>query len=149
MLNRLLKCAIGFGVATMFAAGCNAAPPPLQLEGAPKVRLLTAADFSSGKLRGFQILDVSNANLPADSYFPDFVATGANLGRAVCKVRRCKDCGDYVLDDEQIKHMDYFVSKARTLGFWIVFDMVPNGDQNGDLWRREDLRRSMVAAWKQ
>lgn len=124
-------------------------PPPLDLGTAPsKLRFLAAADFKSGKLRGFQLGDASHSDQPKENYFSDLAATGANLGRLFIVIRRCKDCTDYKMDDMQLRNIDYFVSHARQYGFWVVLCLSTYDERAGELWRNEALQRGLAANWK-
>jgi hypothetical protein len=122
--------------------------PPLTLSGTPTLRFLAAPDFAAGKLRGFELGDASNSSVPPDGYFKDLVATGANLGRVWLQLRRCSGCNEYTLDNMQIRNMDYYVSKARDNGIWIVFLMTTGDERAGDLWTNPGLQSSLVAIWQ-
>lgn len=124
--------------------------PPLVSTDPATLQFLSSADFGAGRFRGFQLGNTRNPTRPPDSYFTNLVANGANLGRVWIEFRRCKGCDQYTLDDAQIANMDFYVSKARALGFWIVFLATTAGsdERAGDLWSNPELQKSVVALWK-
>lgn len=106
-----------------------------------------ATDFGGGRLRGFVTGRASNR--PDAAYFGDMVAAGANLARLFVDFQRCDQCSEYRIAAADLEGIDRVVAFARSYGFRVVL-AAETGDERdgGALWRRADLKRSLVKQWR-
>lgn len=111
------------------------------------MKLLSAQDFASRKLRGF-VIGSAKAVAKQESFYSDLVATGSNLGRIFINLERCESCAQYEVKSNDLKNLDLIVRMGQKYGFYAVITFgLPRQDSRGELWRRSSLQESLIKTW--
>lgn len=114
--------------------------------GSP-TKMLTAADFSSLGLRGFNLGQRQQPPLD-ESDFQDMAATGANLARIIVPLRKCEACTTYALALTDLAYIDQVVAMGEKYGFYVVLTLspLPAGDK-AKYWKDAGLQKSILDNW--
>jgi hypothetical protein len=111
------------------------------------MKLLTAADFSSSRLKGFNLGTRQQPPL-VEADYRDMAATGANLARIIVLLKKCDGCAGYAIAASDIGYVDEVVAMGEKYGFYVVLTLSPRpaGDK-AVYWKDAGLKKSIQDNW--
>lgn len=107
----------------------------------------TAANFSNGQLKGF---DIGLAGRRGDdpTYFDALSKTGANVGRVFFPFKKCMSCDQWGRSSGDIAALQRILNwcHARDIKMVVAGDF--EGSEQPSFWHNDSLRNSFVENWK-
>lgn len=112
---------------------------------------IQAADFNSGKLKGFTTWDITQASYPfnLDKDLSDLAKTGANLIRVALVARHSSSTPMYTIENAQYASLDQVLLRAEKYNFKVVVVIAQSESRQGSYWSDTQAQNDYASLLKE